>query len=114
MIVLKHNDTLEVKLAAAKASLDNPVTVHYVDLDSTTFATVGVDRQMTSTNGTAVVTACTTPGVGVIRIIKKLTLAVKDTASVGVTLQINDSSTVHELMIGTVLSVGDTLQDDGE
>jgi len=114
MIVLKSTDTLEIKLGAAKTTLDNPVTVHFTDIDTTSFEVVGIDRQLSTTNGTSVVTICAAPSAGHVRVIKKLTLPVKDTGSIAVTLQINSSAVIYELMIGTALAVGDLLQDDGE
>ncbi len=114
MIVLKSTDTLEVKLGGAKLTLDNPVTVHYADMDTTTLDVSAYDRQLNNTNGTTTVVICTAPSAGKVRLVKKLTLAVMDTASIALTMQINNGSALFVIVPGTIFAVGDLLQDDGE
>jgi uncharacterized beta-barrel protein YwiB (DUF1934 family) len=113
MIILKSTDTLEVLLAGAVATNQLPVVMCYVDIDTTSMEVTGYGNELNVTNNTTAVTIATAPASGKVRVIKKLNIRNKDTASVTLTLRIYNGSTRYEIWSG-ILSVDDVLQDDGQ
>lgn len=112
MIVLDTTTKkLEVVLTGAVATNQLPITATYVDVDTTTFTPGARDTQ---SNGTTAVAAVFAPATSVTRQVKLLTVYNADTASVEVTVRLNNNATTG-ILVKITLAVGSTLQyNDGE
>lgn len=91
---LKNTDTLEVLLGGAVATSQCPLIAAYSDIasDATTCAPNSTDGQ---TNNTTAVTWVAAPGSGNVRQISYLSLYNADTASITVTVRINNGTTTR-------------------
>jgi hypothetical protein len=109
---LKSTDTLEVLLAGAITTSQCPLIADYADVasDSTTCAPNSTDGQ---TNSTTPVTWVGSPAPGYVRQIAYLSCYNADTASVTVTLRINNGTTTRILRKVT-LSTGESFAFNSE
>jgi hypothetical protein len=109
---LKSTDTLEVLLAGAITTSQCPLIAAYADVasDSTTCAPNSTDGQ---TNSTTPVTWVGSPATGYVRQIAYLSCYNADTASVTVTLRINNGTTTRILRKVT-LSAGESFAFNSE
>jgi hypothetical protein len=112
MIILDTIDkSLEVLLGGVVATNELPIMVSYVDITTTSFTPASSN---TETNGVTPVTIIAAPAASTQRQVKFISIQNKDTASVILTLQLNDNSTIREI-IKFVLDSDDTfVYTDGE
>lgn len=99
MLILKATQSLEVILAAAKATNDCPVFASWCDDDESTGLVS--DSAATATNGAAPVTVVAAPTTTK-RQLKAFTLVNADTASVAVTIRVNVGGTPTALATVTL------------
>jgi hypothetical protein len=108
MLLSATTQSLELDLSGAVATNQLPVTVSYVDINQSTFAMSAVTGSTTQSNDTTAVTIVSAPGASTTRQIKSVSIKNSDTAAVTLWVQINDNSTLREIIKPT-LAVGDTL-----
>lgn len=96
---------MQVVLGAAKATLDCPVLVDYVDITATT-TTPGLYPSLT--NGTTAVDMLPAPAASTQRKVNGVSIHNKDTASINVQINLLDNATSYQI-IDLVLPIGDTL-----
>lgn len=100
--------SLQVALAAAKATTDCPWVASYADITQAGFAMSAAATTTGATNGVTAVAAVPAPAAGVSRQLKFMSIFNADTAAVTVTVTFNDNATLRKV-IASVLQVGETL-----
>jgi len=100
---------LQVQLAGAKATLDCPITIDFVDISG---GTLVPGEQITNTNGVTVTDILTAPAALYQRKVNGLSLNNIDTAPITATIIYNDNGTNYKqhtvtLQIGDVLTYTD-------
>jgi hypothetical protein len=101
--------TITVAMSGAPATTNPDFVTAYSDDNGTTFVEGSSDGAL---NGTSQVTLVSAPAASTRRLIKSIFIENKDTASVTLTITLNNSSTLRTIAKVT-LAVGDTWSTDG-
>lgn len=114
MYKFSSTQKIQVVLAAAKTSVDCPVTAVYQDLNETGFPLSAITTALVNTNGVTAVDVVASPSSGTSRLLKTLTVINTDTGNITLTFQYYVGSTAT-LLITKDLGPGDVLHyEDGE
>ena len=106
MILDSTTKSIEIVLAGAVATSQLPCYVSYADITTSTFVPGSSDTQ---TNNTSTVTLVSAPAASTQRQIKTITIYNQDTANATLTIRLNRSATLRQLVLITLLP-GQTLQ----
>lgn len=102
MIVLDSTKKLRIVLAAAKTTLDAPITVNYEDVPVASSTAQPVPGSFSAvTNGTTVVDICASPSAGYMRKVLSIQLYNIDTGTITPTISTYDGTTTTPLLKGT-------------
>jgi hypothetical protein len=101
--------SITVAMSGAPATTNPDFVTAYSDDNGTTFVEGSSDGAL---NGTSQVTLVSAPGASTRRLIKTIYIENKDTATVTITVTLNNSSTLRNIAKVT-LNVGDTWSTDG-
>ena len=108
MILNATTQTLEIDLAAARATANASVTVSYVTFTSSTTTPA---TQISTTNGVTAVTILSAPADNSSpRKVNGITVCNEDTAAITVTIQFNQSASLFPIVNAVVVPVNASLQ----
>lgn len=105
LVYLNPSTSLKVKLGAAVAATQASVSVAWADVSKNE---VLEGQSENATNSTTDVTAAAAPSAGYVRAVKTVIICNRDTASIAVSLMV-DNGTQYFLLSGVVLLAGETL-----
>ena len=105
--------SLEIKLGGAVAAAEPIFTTSYVDITISTFAASDLIEQDGTSNGATAVTITSAPGAGVTRQVKFISVYNADSASVALTVQLNNNGTKRVLLVAGLSSGESLLYGDG-
>ena len=107
MILTTTTQKLQVFFAGARATNDCPIVIDYVDFTTTT-TTPGLTP--TNSNGVTTTDILAAPAASTQRKVNSVSLFNADTASVVVTIQINDNSTLYPVVSAMTVAAGAVLE----
>ena len=113
MIILNSvNRKLEIDLAGSVSSVEGRVTVFFKDIRAED-AKEGYGTQITLTTGATEVTICDAPRSGVTRIITGIHIFNADSASITLTIQIDDGGTNYTIFQATLATLESATYESG-